>query len=692
MLLHNGDRWFRVTLTPAGSITGFQQSKPKQAPEITGQADARARAEDFLRSRLASGGPFQLEYREPVESAGEDQERTFTWRSKVPGLPRVNATFHVDLYGNRIVGERASVKPDDAFLDDVNPHHGWLTFLQVLAWIYLISLGAYCIFRYVRLARDKEVSHRRSALAGLAFVFMSLLFVLDPGYLVGQIGLEYGAGRIAMAALLALAYCALGAFFGMAYGAGEGGLRETYPGKLTSLDALLSGKLLSTNVARSILVGGGIAGWLLLAQNAILWAVHGYRAGPDREILASAFYRLPLFALLGERAANSVLQTTFGLLLPIALLRPRIRNPWIFFGLMPLFSILPATITAGDEALWSTFLTVQAVLVAAVFVPFFSCDLLAAVCGIFAVQFVGGLIQRGAVSPAWEHIFLWQVAPVGIAFLLAQVYFAWRGPTYQDYEVRPLYARFVAQHQAMEAEIDAARIAQLRLLPAAPPKIDGLSIAACCIPAREVGGDFFDFFEIDSHRLGVFLAEGGSRELGSAMPIALAKGYLLYASGLDLAPAEILRRLYQAMTAALEGEATVSVLYAVIDARSRTLRFARTGSSPRLSVNGNPPAEEVASDPADPKAIRHGVATLAHKDAIFFYTDGLAAQLAERKRQWTDGFLRDLVNRQQETSAADLQAAIVKAAIRGKQNPPDDVTSVVIRVEEPAASVIGVVA
>src|ERR1035441_4897989 len=88
-------------------------------------------------------------------------------------------------------------------------------------------------------------------------------------------------------------------------------------GKLTSLDALLSGKLFSTNVARSILVGGGIAGWLLLLQNAMLLAAHAPRVGADHDILASAFYRFPLLAMLGESATDSVLQTTFGLLLPI---------------------------------------------------------------------------------------------------------------------------------------------------------------------------------------------------------------------------------------------------------------------------------------------------------------------------------------------------------------------------------------
>jgi hypothetical protein len=473
-------------------------------------------------------------------------------------------------------------------------------------------------------------------------------------------------------------YCLMGAFFGVAYGAGEGALRESYRGKLTSLDAFLSGRVFSTNFARSLLWGGGVAGWLLLAQNAILLAVHAYRVGADHDILASAFFRYPLLALIGDGVKDSVLQTTFGLLLPIALLRPRIKKSWIFFALMPLFSILPATLTAGDEALWATFLSLQLVVVAAVFIPFFSADLLAAISCIFALRFVGALIQRGAVSESWDNLFLWQVVPAGLSFLLLQVLFAWRGPTYEEFEVRPRYARFVAEHQALEAEIGAARQAQLRLLPAAAPRMDGLSIAGACVPAREVGGDFFDFYEIDAHRLGVFLAEGGSRELGSAMPIALAKGYLLYASGLDLTPAEMVRRLSGVMGTALHGDASMSVLYAVIDARGRTVRWARTGVSPRLVINGNSVTEEVAGIDS---AIRHGVAALALKDALFLYTDGLANQIVERKHQWTDKFLQKLVRKWPTWTAEDLQNSVLRAALRGKQQPPDDVTSVVIRME-----------
>ena len=684
----NGNRWFRVTLTPRGKVIGFQEHRPKGS-DTTEAPAAYAVAEAAMRDWWGTNPALAFTLRDPSKKNDSSQERTYTWRAPVPGVPDTTASFRVDLYGSRVLGERTSISIGDDLMGQINPASGWLTFLKVLAWIYIISLGLYSVVRYARRSIDKEISHHRTLLAALTFVLMSALLVFDAGYLAVEVGYDLGSDRILMIVIRMIGFFFLGAFFGVAYGAGEGGLRESYRDKITSLDALLSGKLNSTNVARSILMGGAIAGWLLLAQNGLLWLGGGYRVGADKDLLGSAFYRFPLLALIGERASDSILQTTFGLLLPIALLRPRIKKGWIFFALMPLFSILPATLTAGDEALWVTFLSLQVVLVAAVFVPVFTWDLLAAISSIFAFRFVGALIQRGTVSPLWQHIFIWEVAPAGLAFLMAQVYFAFRGPTYEEFEVRPRYARFLAEHQALEAEIGAARQAQLRLLPSAEPRIEGLSIAGGCIPAREVGGDFYDFYEIDSHRLAVFLAEGGSRELGSAMPIALAKGYLLYASGLDLAPAELLRRVRGVVGTALHADASMSVLYAVIDTRARTVRFARTGDSPRLLVNGHAVAEQVAGDDG---AIRHGVASLAKHDALFFFTDGLARQIVERKHQWTDKFLQKLVAKWPTWSAADLQVSVLRAALRGKQHPPDDVTSVVIRVEELETRAMEVVA
>jgi len=234
----------------------------------------------------------------------------------------------------------------------------------------------------------------------------------------------------------------------------------------------------------------------------------------------------------------------------------------------------------------------------------------------------------------------------------------------------------------------------MRLLPDRSPEVAGLSVAGSCIPAREVGGDFFDYYVLDDRRLGVFLAEGGSRELGSAMAIALAKGFLMYTARLDLTPVEILRRLRSTLGAVLLGEnASMTVLYAVVDGVSGSVRYARAGASPRVVVNGRALAEEIVTERADGFEIRHGAATLASGDALFFYTDGWAGQIADSTRKAPDSFLRDLSQKFPDAAAEALHKAAVDAAMkRTRHAPADDVTAVVVRREEAVAAAVGGIA
>jgi serine phosphatase RsbU (regulator of sigma subunit) len=176
------------------------------------------------------------------------------------------------------------------------------------------------------------------------------------------------------------------------------------------------------------------------------------------------------------------------------------------------------------------------------------------------------------------------------------------------------------------------------------------------------------------------------------MPIALAKGYLLYSARLDLNPVEVLRRLRDVLEGTLhDGGTRISMLYAVIDARAACIRYARVGASPRVAINGNGVMEEVA-DSGKEMAIHQGAATLSPQDTLVFYTDGLAAQIAQRKREPVGRFLAKIAAKMREGTASDLHTAILQAAVRRMTEPPvDDVTAVVIRMEAPVERALEVV-
>ncbi len=683
--------WLRVLLTPTGRVIGFSINDPDVQPSAISDDAAGKIAAPFLRDFLGSAARFELPTPKMHFVNQAKQDRMFEWQAPVPGLPEAHAVFREEMSGDRVIMESSEVTIKSAYLKRFRPGGVIYYCLMTLAVIYMIAIGLYAIVRYVRRTFEKEVSHRRTILVALVFVCFSVFYIYN-GAAQATLAINNApptsAQKVFLMGMFFVVFSFGGAFFGMAYGAGEGDVRAVYPGKLTSLDALLSGKLFSKNVARSILAGGAFAGAMLLVQNLALAVSHATRPLDDNDIVGSLIAAFPLGEAFSKTAMHALAVAAIGLLAPISFLRPRVQKEWIFYVLLPLGPMLSAC-TYADAADWRNFIIGILVSVTVTCATFFFGDLLASISAIVAFDLVARLMYRSTTVDRWAEISL-PVVWVGVVFLLMEVYFAELGKTYEEWEVRPLYARHLAERLSMQAEIGAARQAQLRLLPDVPPRIPGLSIAGSCVPAREVGGDFYDLYALDDHRLGVFIAEGGNRELASAMPIALAKGYLLYTALLDLSPVEVLRRLRDVLGVTLrDAGASVSMLYAVIDSRASTVRYARTGVSPRLAINGSGPVEEVALSRPHEIAIQHGAAALASHDTLVFYTDGLAAQIAERKREPVGRFLAKTAAKMPEGSAAELHSAIFRAAIRRMTEPPlDDVTAVVIRLERPAETAL----
>ena len=194
----------------------------------------------------------------------------------------------------------------------------------------------------------------------------------------------------------------------------------------------------------------------------------------------------------------------------------------------------------------------------------------------------------------------------------------------------------------MQAEVSAAREAQKRLMPISLPRTPYFSIAASCLPAFEVGGDFYDLFEMGPGKIGVLIAEGGGKGLGSALSIAFAKGFLMPKimgeRRSDDSPGEIIYGLQDRLTARIaEKEAVVGIAYAVIDASDGTLRYARTADYPSILVGTSnalvrPEEKErrFVSKLGTGEAIRliEGSFSLQPGDSLILFTDGIA-------RTWT---------------------------------------------------------
>ena len=357
-------------------------------------------------------------------------------------------------------------------------------------------------------------------------------------------------------------------------------MKRSIPGKLTPLDALLAGRIFSRDVAVSVLCGAAAAGWLLLCQHALGYLLPTDMLGARAEGLRYTFARLPWLTLVAGRQYESLLIAVAGLLLPASFLlrskKGRQGRRFVWLILFALFSVLQ------DAARYPTVassLLAMGVLASALLLPFFAFDLLAAIVSLSSLAFVNEprLVSALYSLPGWS-LRSFGLAALAAASLACAAYLAVRGSAVREEDVRPLYAKNLAERMGLQAEVLAAREAQLRLMPQAAPQMPGMDVAACCLPAKGVGGDFYDFFQLDANRIGIFVAQGGERGLASALCVALAKGVLMHTPPSRPTPAaQIVLQLEAGMAKLLKGgsAANISFVYGVIDTHRQLLELSR---------------------------------------------------------------------------------------------------------------------
>ena len=139
-----------------------------------------------------------------------------------------------------------------------------------------------------------------------------------------------------------------------------------------------------------------------------------------------------------------------------------------------------------------------------------------------------------------------------------------------------------AEKERLEQELRVARDIQMSLLPQGPVRMAGLALTAFCEPAREVGGDYYDFLPIDEHRLGVLIADVAGKGTSAALYMAELKGLMLSLSQLHRSPRALLIDANRLLSRQLDSRSFITMTYLVVDLEARTLTHARAGHCPLI--------------------------------------------------------------------------------------------------------------
>lgn len=250
--------------------------------------------------------------------------------------------------------------------------------------------------------------------------------------------------------------------------------------------------------------------------------------------------------------------------------------------------------------------------------------------------------------------------------------------------------------EALEAEMSAAREVQMRLLPAAPPPVPGFALSAVCLPALEVGGDYYDFISTRpstndrNGNLVIAIGDVSGKGLPAALMMTMVKGSLTTAlQSEDLAAAVSL--LNHSILQASPGRTFVTLALASISASSNRVRILRAGHpSPLLLRSGQTewispqgPALGMRLRIDDTRRWETVDLELGRTDLLLLYTDGVTEEVSPAGEQYGQERLAALVRANGDLPLEDLKQAILAdvRTFRATPGVTDDLTLVLIRRE-----------
>lgn len=245
----------------------------------------------------------------------------------------------------------------------------------------------------------------------------------------------------------------------------------------------------------------------------------------------------------------------------------------------------------------------------------------------------------------------------------------------------------------LERQTDLARQVQMDLLPAVDANFESLDFAAACVPALQVGGDFYDVFSDDRARIAIVVGDVSGKGLPAAVVVGLLLG-AVRASGWMGGGTEheaSSRRLSELLRTRTSLERFASMFWCYYEPRSQVLRYVNAGHLPPILLKRNGDGEIEIQRLTEGGPVlgllrqadyRQGQAVVAAGDLLVLYSDGVVEAASASGEQFDEDRLLAVIRENSERSPAEIREEILKQvrSFLGKEQAQDDLTLVVARI------------
>ena len=481
--------------------------------------------------------------------------------------------------------------------------------------------------------------------------------------------------------------------FFVLFALGDSVTRQHWPEKLYSYDYLRRGMLFNkpfgTVLLRSVALAFGLAGfWTLLLQllptvyfNVYTIFVNQHAAWP------------PLYVLLQNTwfSFGIILAVFMGIGGQVYGLR---KNKWIT-GLSTVAAsgiLVPVLLSSGPpqyEILLGALLGIGLTFI------YIKWDFLTLLLSHFLFLGLLGTASGWIVSDSPDaYIFIMYLALL-VVTVAAGCLAVFKGKEERSLpEYVPEYVEELAQEQRIKQELQIAREVQQSFLPTKLPQIAKLDIAAVCEPAYETGGDYYDFIQLDEHRVAIAIGDVSGKGIQAAFYMTFVKGLLHSLCHETNSPAEVLKKTNRLFFENAARGTFISLVYGIIDLKKNTFTFSRAGHNPILHFNTT--TEKVkelrpgglgiglTKDKIFDNKIEEIKLSITENDLFLLYTDGIVEALNQAHQFYGTKNLIRLIKKQKNKSAKTIVSSVSKSvtAYIGKEKQHDDMTLMAVRFKD----------
>ncbi len=229
-----------------------------------------------------------------------------------------------------------------------------------------------------------------------------------------------------------------------------------------------------------------------------------------------------------------------------------------------------------------------------------------------------------------------------------------------------------------------AACGNLSLLP-----VPGLDYCGRCRPAREVGGDYYDFLELPEGRFGIAIGDVSGKGIGAALMMASLEASLRGQASVGHDLTELMKRVNSLVYEASSPNRYATLFYAEYDPRSRQLSYVNAGHNPPVILRKSAAACRVFRlETGGPvigiirQCYQQGSFPLEPGDLVVLFTDGVPESMNVRDEEWGEDRLIEFAKTCHDLPAFEAMTRILAAAeaFTGGASQHDDMTLVVLRV------------